>query len=88
MIGINGLGEKLVEDVYIIGIGPSQPFKTMINEQFDEGMNIDDLKNISASAWWLLAALLLIPMKAGGKEINEENTVEGLKGDGSLIGRR
>ena len=51
MIGINGLGEKLVEDVYIIGIGPSQPFKTMINEQFDEEMNIDDLKNISAGAW-------------------------------------
>ncbi|WP_413681024.1 hypothetical protein [Prochlorococcus sp. MIT 1342] len=60
----------------------------MINEQFDEGMNIDDLKNISASSWWLLAALLLIPLEAGGKEINEENSVEGLKGDGSLIGRR
>ena len=88
MIGINGVGEELVEDVYIRGIGPSQPFKPMINEQFDEEMNIDDLKNISAGAWWLLAALLLIPMKAGGKENNEENSVEGLKGDGSLIGRR
>ncbi|KZR82295.1 hypothetical protein PMIT1342_00760 [Prochlorococcus marinus str. MIT 1342] len=88
MIGINGVGEELVEDLYIIGIGPSQQFKPMINEQFDEGMNIDDLKNISASSWWLLAALLLIPLEAGGKEINEENSVEGLKGDGSLIGRR
>ena len=88
MIGINGVGEELAEDMYIRGIGPSQPFKPMINEQFDEEMNIDDLKNISAGAWWLLAALLLIPMKAGGKEINEENSVEGLKGDGSLIGRR
>ena len=88
MIGINGVGEELVEDVYIRGIGPSQPFKPMINEQFDEELNMDDLKNISAGAWWLLAALLLIPLKAGGKEINEENSVEGLKGDGSLIGRR
>ncbi|WP_236070199.1 MULTISPECIES: hypothetical protein [Prochlorococcus] len=60
----------------------------MINEQFDKEMNIDDLRNISAGAWWLLAALLLIPLQAGGKEINEENSVEGLKGDGSLIGRR
>ncbi len=87
MIGINGVGEELVEDVYIREIGLSQPFKPMINEQFDEEMNIDDLKNISAGAWWLLAALLLIPLKAGGKVINEENSVEGLKGGGSLIGR-
>ena len=88
MIGINGVGEELVEGVYIRGIGPSQPFKPMINEQFDEEMNIDDLKNISAGAWWLLAALLFIPLEAGGKEINEENSVEELKGYGSLIGRR
>ncbi|KZR76831.1 hypothetical protein PMIT1320_00743 [Prochlorococcus marinus str. MIT 1320] len=88
MIGINGVGEELVEDVYIRGIGLSQPFKPMINAQFDEEMNIDDLKNISAGAWWLLAALLLIPLEAGGKEINEENSVEELKGYGSLIGRR
>ena len=88
MIGINGVGEELVEDVYIIGIGPSQPFKPMINEQFDEEMNMDDLKNISAGAWWLLAALLLIPLEAGGKEINEENSVERLKGVGGVIGRR
>ena len=88
MIGINNVGEELVEDVYIRGIGPSQPFKPMINERFDEEMNIDDLKNISAGAWWLLAALLLIPLKAGGREINEEISVERFKGFGGVIERR
>ncbi len=60
----------------------------MINEQFDEELNMDDLKNISAGAWWLLAALLLIPLEAGGREINEENSGERLKGVGGVIGRR
>ena len=37
MIGINDVVEKLVDDVYIRGISPSQPFKPMT----DNELNID-----------------------------------------------
>ncbi len=49
MIGINDLVEELIDDVYIRGIGPSQPFKPMTNKEVnvDQELTSDVLKEIA-----------------------------------------
>ena len=43
MIRINYVVEKLGDDVFIRGIGPSQPFKSMTNNE----LTIEELKSVS-----------------------------------------